>query len=354
MNDTEAVVGYLFLYLAREADAAGDPLGWATTRLYELVAPELGNDPALRELAEEARAGHASIAPDTLRRMALALVAASHGEPRFVRSLAIELQRCRAADTAMNQPQSPADEPGHLAGYVRFGGPENPGARAARDALASYLDDPQSRNAGLDLLHQMATGSAQDLGLEHPFCRTALHHVARFAARTGHDKAAVAAYEALISDCAALLGAEHPVCHDPGFLLFLEGEQTLEEGIAALDHLLTNAEPAIGTQHPVIHTARGDRDALRAGLVRPVPVTEALTESLADFLRVLGPGHPVILNARLSLAWYLAFATGPAPAAGAAQTVLVDALRALGPDHIVTRAADRAFTREYGKARFQG
>lgn len=57
MTDTEAVVGYLFLYLARKAEAAGDPRGWAGKQLYALVAKRLGDDPALRMLADEAGAG---------------------------------------------------------------------------------------------------------------------------------------------------------------------------------------------------------------------------------------------------------------------------------------------------------
>jgi hypothetical protein len=114
MTDTEALVCYLFLYLARGAETARDPMEWAGEQLYALVATKLEDDPALRELAGEASAGQRTISPVTLQRMALALLAAADGDAIFVRSLAIHLQQCEAAEAPLHsdRPQPPGSFPG--------------------------------------------------------------------------------------------------------------------------------------------------------------------------------------------------------------------------------------------------
>jgi hypothetical protein len=94
MTDTEALAGYLFLYLARRTETARNPMDWAGEQLYALVAKKLEDDPALRELADEANAGQGAISPVTQRRMTLALVAATEHDPKFARALAIHLQKC--------------------------------------------------------------------------------------------------------------------------------------------------------------------------------------------------------------------------------------------------------------------
>jgi hypothetical protein len=74
------------------------------------VAKKLEDEPALRELADEATAGQGAISPVTQRRMALALVAATEHDPTFARSLAIHLQKCEAAEAAM-KPTRHAERP---------------------------------------------------------------------------------------------------------------------------------------------------------------------------------------------------------------------------------------------------
>jgi hypothetical protein len=214
MTDTEALVGYLFLYLARRPETARDPMDWAGEQLYALVAKKLGDDPALRELADEASAGQGAISPVTLRRMALALVAATEHDPVFARALAIHLQTCEAAEPARPEDDDTADgEPAFLAGYVRYLGPGNPATLSARDSLANYLNDPEDQRIGLDLVHSMVTDCAhpRNLGAGHPFTQTARNHLARFLGVTGHPAAASAAFEALLSDCVLQFGPEHPV-----------------------------------------------------------------------------------------------------------------------------------------------
>ena len=113
MSDTEALAGYLSRYLARRADTARDPVDWAGQRLYALVANKLRDDPALQELADEASAGERAISPATLRRTALALVAATEHDPNFARALAMHLQTCEATGPARSQDDDTAQPPGH-------------------------------------------------------------------------------------------------------------------------------------------------------------------------------------------------------------------------------------------------
>jgi hypothetical protein len=218
MTDTGALVGYLFLYLARRAETARNPMDWAGEQLYALVAKKLEDEPALRELADEATAGQGAISPVTQRRMALALVAATEHDPKFARALAIHLQKCEAAEAAMKSTRPEDDdtavgEPAFLADYVRYLGPDNPATLSARDSLVNYLNDPENQGIGFDLVHSMVTDCAhpQNLGAEHPFTQTARNHLARFLGVTGHPAAASAAFEALLSDCVLELGPEHPV-----------------------------------------------------------------------------------------------------------------------------------------------
>ena len=110
MTDTEALAGYLSRYLGRRAETARDPMDWAGQRLYALVANKLRDDPALQELADEASAGEGAISPATLRRTALALAAAAEHDPNFARALAMHLQTCEAAETAMGPVRSEDDD----------------------------------------------------------------------------------------------------------------------------------------------------------------------------------------------------------------------------------------------------
>jgi hypothetical protein len=359
MSDTEALVGYLFLYLARRAETARDPMDWAGEQLYALVAKKLEDDPALRDLADEASAGQGAISRVTLQRMALALAAATEHDPIFVRALAIHLQTCEAAEAAM-EPARPEDadtaagEPAFLAGYVRYLDPDNPATLSVGDSLASYLNDPENQRAGFDLVHSMVTDCAnpQNLGPDHPFTQTARNHLARFLGLTGHPAAASAAFEALLTDCILRLGPEHPVVQGSNLVLFLSGDVTPAAATEAFEALLANALPAIGPEHPAMLSARDNQASLQNGLVHPVAVAQALEDPFADFLRVLGPEHAVILNARRHLGGLLAWAATPAAAAGALKAVLADCLQALGPDHTITRSANNAFGYWYVRARF--
>jgi hypothetical protein len=359
MTDTEALVGYLFLYLARRAETARDPMDWAGEQLYALVAKKLEDDPALQELADEASAGQGAISSVTLQRMALALVAAAEHDPTFVRSLAICLQTCEVAEAAM-EPARPEDddkavgEPVFLADYVRFIGPDTPVTLSARDSLANYLNDPENQPIGFHLVHSVVTDSEhpQNLGVEHPFIQTARNHLARFLGVTGHPAAASAAFEALLSDCILQLGPEHPVVQGSNLALFLGGDVTPAAATEAFEALLANALLVIGSEHPAVLSARHNQAGLENGLVNPVAVAQALEDPLADFLRILGPEHAVILNARRHLGSLLAQAASPAAAAGAFKALLVDCLQALGPDHTVTRSTDYSFGYWYVRARF--
>jgi hypothetical protein len=359
MTDTEALVGYLFLYLARRAETARDPMEWAGEQLYALVAKKLEDDPALRELADEARAGQGVISSVTLRRMALALVAAAEHDPIFVRSLAIHLQTCEVAEAAM-EPTRPEDddtaigEPAFLAEYVRYLGPDTPVTLSARDSLANYLNDPENQPIGFHLVHSVVTDceDPQNLGIEHPFTQTARNHLARFLGVTGHPAAASAAFEALLSDCVLQLGPEHRVVQGANLALFLSSHVTPAAATKAFEALLANALPVIGAEQPAMLSARDNQAALQNGLVNPVAVAQALEDPLAGFLRILGPEHAVILNGRLHLGSLLAQAASPAAAAGALKALLVDCLQALGPDHTVTRRTGRIFGDWYVRARF--
>jgi hypothetical protein len=361
MTDTEALAGYLSRYLGRRAETARDPMDWAGQRLYALVANKLRDDPALQELADEASAGEGAISPATLRRTALALAAAAEHDPNFARALAMHLQTCEAAETAMGPVRSEDDdtalgEPGFLAGYTRYLIPGNAAAAvlSAREGLANYLNDPENPSLGLDLVHSMVTDCSypQNLGIEHPFTQTARNHLARFLGVTGNPAAASAAFEALLSDCIMHLGPEHPVVRGSNLVLFLGDDVSPAAATEAFEALLANALPAIGPEHPAMLSARDNQAALRNGLVNPVAVAAALEDPLADFLRVLGAEHVIILNARLHVGSLMAMAAGPAAAAGAFQAVLADCLRALGPDHTVTRRADLSFRRWYASAPF--
>jgi hypothetical protein len=361
MTDTEALAGYLSRYLGRRAETARDPMDWAGQRLYALVANKLRDDPALQELADEASAGEGAISPATLRRTALALAAAAEHDPNFARALAMHLQTCEAAETAMGPVRSEDDdtalgEPGFLAGYTRYLIPGNAAAAvlSAREGLANYLNDPENPSLGLDLVHSMVTDCSypQNLGIEHPFTQTARNHLARFLGVTGNPAAASAAFEALLSDCVMHLGPEHPVVRGSNLVLFLGDDVSPAAATEAFEALLANALPAIGPEHPAMLSARDNQAALRNGLVNPVAVAAALEDPLADFLRVLGAEHVIILNARLHVGSLMAMAAGPAAAAGAFQAVLADCLRALGPDHTVTRRADLSFRRWYASAPF--
>ena len=361
MTDTEALAGYLSRYLGRRAETARDPMDWAGQRLYALVANKLRDDPALQELADEASAGEGAISPATLRRTALALAAAAEHDPNFARALAMHLQTCEAAETAMGPVRSEDDdtalgEPGFLAGYTRYLIPGNAAAAvlSAREGLANYLNDPENPSLGLDLVHSMVTDCSypQNLGIEHPFTQTARNHLARFLGVTGNPAAASAAFEALLSDCVMHLGPEHPVVRGSNLVLFLGDDVSPAAATEAFEALLANALPAIGPEHPAMLSARDNQAALRNGLVNPVAVAAALEDPLADFLRVLGAEHVIILNARLHVGSLRAMAAGPAAAAGAFKAVLADCLRALGPDHTVTRRADLSFRRWYASAPF--
>jgi hypothetical protein len=239
-----------------------------------------------------------------------------------------------------------AGEPGFLADYVRYLGPDKPAALSARDSLATYLNDPENQRIGSDLVQSMVTSCAdsQNLGYKHPFTQTARNHLARFLGVTGNPVAAAAAFEALLSDCILLLGPEHPVVQGSNLALFLSGDDvTPPAATEAFEALLANALPAIGPEHPAMLSARDNQAGLQNGLVHPVAVTQALEDPLADFLRVLGPEHAVILKARSHLGSLLAYAASPAAAAGALKAVLADCLQALGPDHTVTRGANTVF-----------
>jgi hypothetical protein len=236
MTDTEALAGYLSRYLARRAETAGDPVDWVGHQLCALVANKLRDDPALQELAGEASAGEGAISPATLRRTALALAAATEHDPNFARALAVHFQRCEAAEAAMGSARSEDDdtalgEPGFLAGYVRYLIPGSAAAAvlSARESLANYLNDPEHPGLGLDLVQSMVTDCSyqQNLGIEHPFTRTARNHLARFLGVTGHPAAASAAFEALLSDCVMQLGPEHPVVRGSNLILFLGDDVSL-------------------------------------------------------------------------------------------------------------------------------
>lgn len=95
MTGIEIVVGYLFAWTVRKAtrvagraDAEIDrTLDTAMDRLHDVVDRKLGQDPALRTLAEEAEAGQDKPNDRTRQRVELALEDAADSDPGFAAAL---------------------------------------------------------------------------------------------------------------------------------------------------------------------------------------------------------------------------------------------------------------------------
>lgn len=95
MTGTEIAVGYLFAWAVRKAkrvagraDAEVDrTLDAAMDRLHDLVSRKLGEDPALRRLAEEAAAGQEKPTDRTRQRVQLALEEAAEQDSGFAEGL---------------------------------------------------------------------------------------------------------------------------------------------------------------------------------------------------------------------------------------------------------------------------
>lgn len=92
MPGIELVVGYLFAWLMRRAsdrvDAEADQaLDAGAERVRELVSGQLGDDPALARLEEEAETGQEEPSPRTRQRLHLALEDAADRDPVFAEAL---------------------------------------------------------------------------------------------------------------------------------------------------------------------------------------------------------------------------------------------------------------------------
>lgn len=95
MTGIELAVGYVFGWVVRKAKRAGGradaevdrAMDTALERLHDLISGKLGEDPALRELAEEAGTGRAEPSDHTRQRMRLALDDATGLDPEFARAL---------------------------------------------------------------------------------------------------------------------------------------------------------------------------------------------------------------------------------------------------------------------------
>ncbi|MEV7603544.1 hypothetical protein AB0O91_39865 [Kitasatospora sp. NPDC089797] len=104
----EIAVGYVFAWAVRKArrvagraDTEVDrTLDAGMDRLHDLVGRKLGEDPALRKLAEEAEAGLAEPSERTRRRVQDSLEEAVEQDPGFAQALEHAVEELRAASRA--------------------------------------------------------------------------------------------------------------------------------------------------------------------------------------------------------------------------------------------------------------
>lgn len=108
MTGVEIAVGYVFAWAVRKArrvagraDTEVDrTLDAGMDRLHDLVGRKLGEDPALRKLAEEAEAGLAEPSERTRRRVQDSLEEAVEQDPGFAQALEHAVEELRAASRA--------------------------------------------------------------------------------------------------------------------------------------------------------------------------------------------------------------------------------------------------------------
>ncbi|MFJ9841668.1 hypothetical protein ACIRYZ_14595 [Kitasatospora sp. NPDC101155] len=106
MTGIEIAVGYLFAWAIRKASRVGDRvdaevdyvLDEGMNRLHDLVSGKLGEDPALRKLAEEAEAGQDQLSNRTGDRVRLALEEAAEQDPQFAGALEGLIEELHALD----------------------------------------------------------------------------------------------------------------------------------------------------------------------------------------------------------------------------------------------------------------
>ncbi|MEU6192779.1 hypothetical protein [Streptomyces sp. NPDC047061] len=104
MTGIEIAVGYVFAYLvgkakrvAGRADQEVDrTLDAGMDRLHGLISRKLGEDPALRRLAEEAEAGQDQLSDRTRQRVQLALEDAAQDDLGFAQALNQAVQQLEA------------------------------------------------------------------------------------------------------------------------------------------------------------------------------------------------------------------------------------------------------------------
>ncbi|MBV9024183.1 MAG: hypothetical protein JO362_10415 [Streptomycetaceae bacterium] len=104
MTGLEIPVGYMFAWLVRKAkrvagradEEVDRTLDAAMGHLHDLVSRKLGEDPALRKLAEEAEARQAEPSDRTRQRVQLALEDAAEHDPDFAEALEGAIGRLQA------------------------------------------------------------------------------------------------------------------------------------------------------------------------------------------------------------------------------------------------------------------
>ncbi|MFI1096028.1 hypothetical protein [Streptomyces sp. NPDC020917] len=106
MSGIEVAIGYMFAWLVRKARRVGGradaevdrTLDTAMDHLHDLVSARLGEDPALRRLADEAAAGGDSPSVRTRLQVQLALEDAAEQDAGFRQALDHAVAQVRAAE----------------------------------------------------------------------------------------------------------------------------------------------------------------------------------------------------------------------------------------------------------------
>ena len=203
--------------------------------------------------------------------------------------------------------------------------------------LANEIGASGHPEAAVRLLTE-ALARRQHDGTETIRIRSAL---ARYTQESGDPEAADSMFAQLLSDCARILGPDHPdtltVRYQAAFQAGHAGEPARARDL--LTELESDYSRLTGADNPDTLRAKHMRAIWTGRAGDPTGALALLREVLSDRIRVQGSDHPNVLSARFHIAVWTSNGGDPAQAIIMFRELIPDSVRVLGADHPHTLSA---------------
>ncbi|MFG2481114.1 tetratricopeptide repeat protein [Streptomyces fagopyri] len=209
-------------------------------------------------------------------------------------------------------------------------------ARIAADALMAVWPDVERDTALAEALRSNTTALAKiaEDALYQPEPHWVMFYAGTSLGEAGQVSAARDHFQYLAGIITAHLGADHPnALATRHRLAQWQGRAGDAAGaVVALTDLLANRVRVLGHDHPDTLASRHDLAKWQGSAGDAAGAATTFASLLPQVVRVMGPDHPAVLTTRDNLAWW-GGVSGDTTAATAFTEILADSVRILGPDH---------------------